>query len=264
MDIFYIRLILSFILGAAWITSATVLAEKFGSKIGGVITGIPSTAVLSLFFIGLTQSPEFAVQSSVVVPAIMGVCALFCAIYILLSKQKLLLSLALPLITWFVLSFLMVIFKLNSLATSLVIFTILYTLAIFLVAKYANILSVTGKKMSYSFGQISFRAILSGTIIAGAVLASKFGGPILGGVFASFPAIMLSTMIITYLTQGRNFSNSIIKIVMISGSFNVVVYVLAVRLTYPLLSLYLGTLTSFLISVFSSYLTYRFINKRLS
>jgi hypothetical protein len=263
MDVFYIRLILSFIIGATWITSATVLAEKFGSKIGGVITGIPSTAVLSLFFIGLTQSPEFAVQSSVVVPAIMGVCALFCAIYILLSKQKLAVSLTLPLITWFVLSLLMVIGKLNSLTVSLFIFIVLYTLSLFLVTKYANILSVAGKKMSYSVGQISFRAMLSGTIIAGSVLASRFGGPIWGGVFASFPAIMLSTMIITYLTQGRNFSNSIIKVVMISGSLNVVVYVLSVRLTYPLLGLYLGTLISFLISVFSSYFTYRFINKRI-
>jgi len=49
-----------FIVGATWITTATILAEKIWFEIGGVITGIPSTTVLSLFFIGLTQSPAFA------------------------------------------------------------------------------------------------------------------------------------------------------------------------------------------------------------
>ena len=35
MDGFYLKLLLSFVVGGIWITLATVVAEKLGSKIGG-------------------------------------------------------------------------------------------------------------------------------------------------------------------------------------------------------------------------------------
>ena len=50
-DIFIIKLILSFIVGVVWITCVTVFAEKFGSRVGGAVAGIPATMVTNLFFI---------------------------------------------------------------------------------------------------------------------------------------------------------------------------------------------------------------------
>ena len=40
MEPFTLKLILSFIVGAIWVTGATILAEKYGTKLGGVIVGI--------------------------------------------------------------------------------------------------------------------------------------------------------------------------------------------------------------------------------
>ncbi|HUD19073.1 MAG TPA: DUF3147 family protein [Patescibacteria group bacterium] len=263
MDIFYVRLMLSFIVGATWITTATILAEKYGSKIGGVITGIPSTTVLSLFFIGLTQSPAFAVKSVVAIPVVLGVDALFSAVYILLSKRSFVTSIAIPLVIWFILSFFVVLSELSNLGLSLILFGVLYASSIFVVGKRTDVRSQGSRKMTYSFGQILFRACLSGSIIAGAVVASRLGGPILGGVFASFPAIMLSTMIITRLSHGKDFSSAIMKVLMISGGLNVVIYALAVELLYPSLGLYVGTAAAFSVSLITSYLTYRFIQNRI-
>ena len=46
-DTFILKLALSFLIGGLWITVASVAAERLGSKIGGVIAGLPSTAVVA-------------------------------------------------------------------------------------------------------------------------------------------------------------------------------------------------------------------------
>ena len=85
IDIFILKLILSFIVGSIWITLATIIAEKFGTKLGGVIAGLPSTVVIALFFIGWTQTPLIASQSTSMVPIVMGIGALFVMIYMILG-----------------------------------------------------------------------------------------------------------------------------------------------------------------------------------
>ena len=83
-DIFILKLVLSFLIGGAWVTTATHLADRYGTKIGGIITGLPSTALIALFFIGWTQSPVIAVDATTIIPAIGTVNALFLVVYILL------------------------------------------------------------------------------------------------------------------------------------------------------------------------------------
>jgi hypothetical protein len=71
-----------------------------------------------------------------------------------------------------------------------------------------------------SFSNVLLRGLVSGLIITLAVAFAKLGGPLLGGVFASFPAVFLSTMILTYFAQDRVFSVSVMKTLMLSGTIN--------------------------------------------
>ena len=57
-DTFILKLALSFFIGGLWITIASVAAERLGSKIGGVIGGLPSTAVVAFGFVGWTQGAQ--------------------------------------------------------------------------------------------------------------------------------------------------------------------------------------------------------------
>ena len=57
---FLIQLFLSFLVGSFWITTITIISEKMGSKIGGLIGGLPTTTLVALLFIGITQSPQAA------------------------------------------------------------------------------------------------------------------------------------------------------------------------------------------------------------
>jgi hypothetical protein len=259
--IFIFKLLLTFLVGSIWITGTTVIAEKFGSKVGGVIGGLPSTIVIALFFIGWTQSPLVAAASTVVIPIIMGIDALFILTYTYVSRFHISLAILASLLVWFVLSLSLVLIHFESFAISLLCSVLLLGCSYIVMEYLWHIKSVAGRAYAFTVPNLILRGVISGSIIAIAVALAKLGGPLVGGVFASFPAVFLSTMIITYLAQGRAFSVSVLKIMMISGTISVTIYAIAVRLFYPTIGLILGTLASFLISLASAYLIYLLTKK---
>lgn len=263
-NIFLLQLFLAFLVGAFWITMATVLAEKFGSKIGGIIAGIPSTTVISLFFIGWTQSAQTASFATTIIPAILGIDALFVAIYILLSNNRLFVSLGISFIIWSIMSLLLVLYKFDNLSVSILLFIVFYFSSYFLVEKIVKVKSLGKRKIDMTKSQLLFRVILSGGIITTSVLITKLGGYILGGVFAAFPAVMLSNIIITYLNHGRDFSVAVMKAHMASGSINVMIYSLGVHFLYPRFGIVTGTFLAFIISLISVSLTTLFVQKKMA
>ena len=109
------------------------------------------------------------------------------------------------------------------------------------------------KNIQYNGPQLLFRGILSGGIIAFAVIMAKVGGPLLGGTFAAFPAVLLSVIIITYLAHGRAFSCETVKALMVGGAINVPTYATVVRYTYPHFGLLYGSLISFAFCLIVTY-----------
>ena len=85
-EIFLVKVGLSSIAGGAWATFATIAAERFGTKLGGIIVGAPATVSITLFFIGWTQTPAFASQATTIIPIIMGINILFIVVYLILSR----------------------------------------------------------------------------------------------------------------------------------------------------------------------------------
>jgi len=263
MDIFIIKLILSFFVGAVWITLLSIFAEKLGTKIGGAIAGIPATMVVALFFIGYTQTPEIASQSTTIIPLIIGINSLFILSYVALSKLRLnfFLALFISLFWWFTLSFIFVLIKFNNFFYSIIGFILLISFCYYIFEKKLNIISQGKKKIKYTLSQIIFRAVISGLVIAFAVLMAKISGPLLGGVFASFPALAVALILITHFKHGFLFTLALLKNFVIVGSINVLFFVIAIRYTYLYLGLFTGTIIALLISLICAYLTYQLINK---
>ena len=108
-----------------------------------------------------------------------------------------------------------------------------------------------------------FRALFGGGVIGFAVFIGRVGGPHYGGVFATFPAMYISTLAITFYSGGMEFSRGMAKALVMSGTINVPVYAMAVKLLYPLWGLIWGTLASLLITGFTGWLTYRFMRSHL-
>src|SRR3990170_3753635 len=82
MDPFLLKLVLSFVVGGSWIAAVTVLAERHGTKVGGLIGGIPSTVIVTYFFIGWTQGPDQVLQATTIFPLAFSVNYVFFIVYV--------------------------------------------------------------------------------------------------------------------------------------------------------------------------------------
>ena len=92
----------------------------------------------------------------------------------------------------------------------------------------------------------------------------KLGGPLLGGIFGSFPAMFLSTLVITSHIGGAAYSRPVGKSLLVSGLINVPLYEIMVRYLYPSVGLAMGTTIAVMLSLGTGYLTFLFMKSRLS
>lgn len=264
MTPFALKLILTFAVGGCWVVLSTVAAERAGSKVGGVIAGLPSSSLVAFFFIAWTQSPEAASLATTLGPLGMGVVALFNVVYALLYPAGFGRALAGSLGTWLLLSLGLLALNVRHYALSLLGLVLLALISYHILEHWLDIPSRGQQRIRYTPGQLAFRGLFGGTIIACAVLIAKLGGPIVGGVMATFPTVMLSTLILNHLNHGRAFASAVLKSMTVSGTINVTLYLTAVRYLYPACGLVLGTLLSFALSLLGGYLVYRFVHQRMS
>ena len=110
MDPFITKWLLSLIIGSFWVVISTVIAEKISGKIGGLILGLPTTAVVSLLFIGLTQDLESVLKASKIVPFMSGFYCFFFLTYLIRSKKGFMIGLINALIIWFLFAFIALLF----------------------------------------------------------------------------------------------------------------------------------------------------------
>ena len=261
---FWLKLGLSCIVGGLWVTLSTVAAERYGSKIGGFIGGLPSTVVVSLFFIGLTQTSGDASQATTIMPLVQGFNGIFILTYILFAARGLLVSLSGALLIWFLLASVIVAAHIQSFWISTAGWLLMALGCYAMVEKVLTIPSREKIDIHYASLQILFRAFFGGSVIAFAVFMGKLGGPVYGGIFATFPAMFISTIIITHRTGGPQFSRAVAKTLMVSGLINVIFYVTAARYFYLWTGLIPGTILALLCSCGIGYLTHLFIRSRLS
>ena len=77
--------------------------------------------------------------------------------------------------------------------------------------------------------EIFLRAVSGGAIIVLAMLGSRFGGPVLGGVLSAFPATVVATLIITDAFGGKDLTRVMARPMMVSGVVNCMVFALVYR-----------------------------------
>ncbi|MET4082705.1 putative membrane protein (GlpM family) [Pedobacter sp. UYP30] len=260
---FVIKVMLSVIIGGIWVALSTVIVNKFGTKVGGLIAGLPSTVVVALFFIGLSQGVESVVKSTAVVPLAFAANGPFMLVYAAASKKGLWQSMGGALLTWFVCSYIIILFRFNNFNWGLAICILVLFVCAIIFEKTFGASSISGEKTELKVSQLLLRALFAGFIIGSAVFASKFLNPLFGGILASFPAVFVSTLVILHNSRGAKVSIGLAKSLLISGFINVMAYIISIRLLYPSIGLYWGTLIGLLISLTTAYLMHRFVLKKL-
>lgn len=244
-DLFIYRVVLSFFIAGGWIGAATLIAEKLGSRVGGLIANLPSNILIGLLFIAITQDVTFVKQAIPGIPVGMLIDTVFLVIFIIVLKYGLILSVLASLVSWFVLAYLANELGFNNLAVNCLSYFLFTAGIYYLLKRRMNFQTPPSIKKKYSTSQILIRSVFAGSVVASVIIIAQFSPPYLVGIVAAFPAVLLSTMVILVLNQNREFAQATGQILILSSS-NIVIYGIAVYFCYPTIGIWWGTLVSFL------------------
>ena len=245
--LFIIRVIISFFIAGIWIGGATLLAERFGSKIGVLITNLPSNLLISLIFIALVNDINFVIG---VVPAValgMALNTLFLFIFIISLRFGLTAATILSLFGWTICAVLASYLNFSDLWVNILIYCVITVAAFLILENGVKIPSMRKSKKQYTPLQLFLRAFFAGSVVASIIVASKLFNPYITGIIAAFPAVLLSTMVILVINQNRQFAQATGKVLVLSSS-NIIIYLVAVHFTFPAFGIYFGTIISFICS----------------
>jgi hypothetical protein len=254
-ETFLIKLLLSFIVGGSYIAFTIWLSEKFGSKIGGLVIGLPSTTLMSLIFIAITQSDAVALAAVPIMPMVFGSNTLCVAAFVLLQKRGLKIALAAFLAIWLVLNCAAIVLNPNNIWVSLAVAALFYAVSTSILNRFPHRNLPPAKFSKSSF---LFRSGFAGAIVASAVCLAKTLGPAWGGVFGSFPAAFTSSLLMISKKHGHDFAASVSRS-MPYGSMGTVAFLVAFYFSVPVLGFWVGIAIGMAISLAAGYLFYKFL-----
>jgi len=253
--------LIPFIAAAVTVIIITIVAERYGTKKGGILGTLPSTIMIAYIFIAYNEGTQVATQSVAVVPAEMGVNVIFLLLFAVFAFRSLASALAISFSVWTALSLLLLFFNLENLLVSSLIFLGGFLIAMLVLEWKRKTPSVGRVQTCYTPLRIMLRGLFAGIVIGIAVLLSNVGA-VLSGILSAFPVIFLSTMIIAMRAQGPEFAAGMAKS-MIFGSPSVVSYTLAVFFFYPAFGILIGTIGAFILAFLVTLLLYVY-SKRLA
>jgi hypothetical protein len=244
MTAFAIRVVASFVVAGIWIGAATLIAERHGSKIGGLVGNLPSTIVVSFIFITLTQNLLFTTKAAQAVPVGMTIDTVFMLLFILGARVNLATGITVSLAGWLAMAYAASRLGLPSWLTGSII-CIAACAGVFLVMERGlRFRTQSARLIRYSPGQIVARMVLAGTVVAVSVIVANFAGPYWTGLFSTFPAVMLSTLTILYMVQGWAFSAGTAKVLTLSAP-NILAFALVASRVFPRGGLLAGMLAGY-------------------
>ena len=251
--------VIPFFLSALIVVIITVVAEKYGTKVGGILGTLPSTIVIAFLFIALNKGVDFAARAVAVVPAELGINLLFLFVFSLYAKRSSLLAFVMSLLTWAVCSYVLFLANLSNIVVSVGLYLGILVCT-FLVLEYGkHIESQRGVHIHYTPVKILFRGVLAGTVIAITVLLSNVNA-VLSGIFSVFPAILSSTMFIFVRDHSPEFAAGMAKSMMV-GISSVCTYAIVIHFLYPLVGIWWGTLGAYLIALLVTIIIFRLRGK---
>jgi uncharacterized membrane protein (GlpM family) len=260
-NLFLIHLVLAFAVGSLWVTIITVIAEKRGSIVGGVLGGLPSTSAFSFFFISINQSTASAVDATTVFPLAFSITSAYLFLYAFFARRGFGKGITLSLFIWFAISVVIVTSGIRDFTISLVAGTVISILTYIGFARALKLQNLEGEQKLYRIRDVLLRGVGAGFLVLLSVLLSQLGGPVLGGVAAAFPAVFTSSLIILNRSRGTEFSRAMTKPLAVCGIITIVPYCVAVRFLYPSIGVWFGTLVSYFIVVPLAFLSYSISKK---
>lgn len=255
-----LHLALGFAVGGVFIAGCSLVAERLGPRLGGLLTGMPFTVVVTFLFVGYTDSPQRVVEESTFVPVALALNCVLLATFGRLARRRFVLALPAAVGIWVLLAAAAVRWIPRRMDAGLLLLAFSY-----LVAR-ANLPREAGPSRlptsASHLAQIVLRALVGGSAVALGIWLGSSSGPFMAGISSSFPVTGVTTLGLVSWYRGMSFAAEMVRPMMTSGSVTILVYALAARVTYPEAGVGVGTLLALLVSTAAAGLLYLLQNAR--
>jgi hypothetical protein len=193
--IFALSLILRMAIAAAFVVSASFIAERSGPVIGALVATLPISAGPSYVFLAMDHDAAFIAQGALASLPVNAATIFLGLTYVLLAQRHgLLVSVGAALAVWFVLAGLLRSLEL-SLTGGLIANAIAFAICVPLLQRYTKVKMPLITRRWYD---VPFRASLVAVLVALVVTLSGRVGPAISGMLALFPAVFTSLMLILH------------------------------------------------------------------
>ncbi len=227
------------------VLALSILAERLGPRVAGVLSGAPIGAVLVYFFVGHEAGTALVVASIPhAIAGLSGTLAFLYAYYLASARAPRRPILAA--VVAGVAAFLGVALLLSRVPFSLGGAVVLTATAavvagLSLRKRIANLRIRLRIRMTPRV--IAFRVALSTGFVVAIIGLAKLPGPAWAGLLVGFPMTLLPLLLILHLTYSGAHVHALIRNFPI-GMVGLVLYLLTIPLTFPALGVTLGTLAS--------------------
>jgi uncharacterized membrane protein (GlpM family) len=246
---------------AVVVIGLTLVAERVGMRIAGLLSGAPLTAVLVYYFVGRDLGIPYIVDSVPYSIAAFSATLSFVLSYYWISSRLQRYS-ALGGLGAAIMVFLAVAAILASIpftlagATALTVSVI--ALSAWLVRKIEFI--TVERPVRLTFRQLLLRGGCAALLITMVISLAETAGSRWTGILVGFPATLLPTYLIIHLTYGKASTHAMIR-GFPTGMGSIILYILSIPYTFPLWGPMGGTAASLAVS--TSYLSLIMIIGRL-
>ena len=193
--LFILSLALKMAVTAVFVVAASVMAERSGPLIGAMIATLPIAAGPSYVFLALDHDAQFIAQSTISSLASHAATGLLDITYVLLAQRhSLAVSLGGALAAW-IASAVAVRSVAWNVWTAIALNIVTYTMCVTVAERY---LHVKMPLITRRWFDVPLRALLVACLVGTVVTLGANVGPRVTGIFAVFPIVMVSLMLIMH------------------------------------------------------------------
>ncbi len=197
---FWYELALKMALTAAVVVIVSVTVERSGPFIGALIAALPTAAGAAYVILAIDHPPSFIAAGAVGSAAATATVSIFAATYsVLAQRHSLLLSLSVAIVIWFIGAAALRLIDWMP-VTALALDVVVFGMTIPLSWRYRT--SGPPAKFLRTPFDIPLRAVTAAIVVAIVTTASYSIGSFASGVFAVFPIVMCSSIVILHPRVG--------------------------------------------------------------
>ena len=193
--LFVLILVLRMAITAAFVVTASIIAERSGPVIGALVATLPISAGPSYAFLALDHDAAFIAQGALASLPVNAATIVLGLIYVVLAQRhNLVVSCGLAMAVWIALASIVRLFD-WSLSAGLAANLVAFGICIPLLARYRHAKMPLITRRWYD---VPLRASLVATLVAIVVSTSGWVGPRVSGVIALYPIVFTSMMLILH------------------------------------------------------------------